>query len=326
MCTAITYQTKDFYLGRTLDFEISYGEEIVITPRNYIFHFVEEGILETHYAMIGIATIQNDYPLFYEAVNEKGLGIIGLHFVGNATYFSKQKKKRNIAPFEMIPWLLGKCKSVQEVKEELLQFNLLNQPFQPSIPLAELHWLVADSHSSIVIESRKDGLHVLDNPIGVLTNNPPFEQQVFALNNYMHLSRKDPKNCFNRKLSLMKYSRGMGALGLPGDFSSQSRFVRASFIRSNSVCQTGEEESVNQFFHILQSVDVIRGCCEIEKGKYAITFYISCCNTNKGIYYYTTYQNHQIHAVDMYKENLDGKKLIHFPMIKEEQIQWQNGK
>ncbi len=324
MCTAITFQTKDFYIGRTLDFEISYGEEIVITPRNYCFHFFEEDTLETHYAMIGIATIQNDYPLYYEAVNEKGLGIIGLHFVGNATYFSKQKNKKNITPFELIPWLLGKCKSVQEVKKQLAQINLLNKPFQKNIPLAELHWLVADRNCSIVIESRKDGLYVMDNPIGVLTNNPPFEQQLFALNNYLHLSRKEPENHFDQKLPFLKYSRGMGALGLPGDFSSQSRFIRASFIRSNSVCNLDEVESVNQFFHILQSVDVVRGCCEIEKEKYAITFYTSCCNTNRGIYYYTTYQNHQIHAIDMHNENLNEKKLIRFPMIKEEQIQWQN--
>lgn len=326
MCTAITYQTKDFYLGRTLDYEISYNEEIIITPRNYTFHFLEEDTLEKHYAMIGIATIKDNYPLYYEAVNEKGLGMIGLHFVGNAIYFSKQKNKRNIAPFELIPWILGKCKSVQDVKKELLQFNLLNKPFQSNIPLAELHWLVADQYSSIVIESRKDGLHVFDNPIGVLTNNPPFEQQVFALNNYMQLSVKEPKNYFNKNLPMIRYSRGMGALGLPGDFSSQSRFVRAAFIRSNSVCHAGEVESVNQFFHILQSVDVVRGCCEMGKGKYAITFYTSCCNTSKGIYYYTTYQNHQIHAVDMYKENLDGMQLIRFSMMKEEQIHWQNSK
>ena len=71
MCTAATYKTKDFYFGRTLDYEFSYGEEIVITPRNYCFHFCDMGIMEKHYAMIGMAHVAEDYPLYYEAVNEK---------------------------------------------------------------------------------------------------------------------------------------------------------------------------------------------------------------------------------------------------------------
>ena len=83
-------------------------------------------------------------------------------------------------------------------------------------------------------------------------------------------------------------------------------------------------ESVSQFFHILNSVDQQRGCCDLGNGKYEITIYTSCCNTNRGIYYYTTYDNHQITAVDMYKENLDSDTLIKYPLIKEEQIKIQN--
>ena len=116
----------------------------------------------------------------------------------------------------------------------------------------------------------------------------------------------------------------MGAIGLPGDLSSQSRFIRASFVKLNSISKDTEKESVSQFFHILNSVDQQRGCCDIENGKYEITLYTSCCNINKGIYYYTTYDNHQITAVDMYKENLDSKNLITYPLIKEEQIKIQN--
>lgn len=324
MCTAITYQTKDFYVGRTLDFEISYGEEVVITPRNYVFHFLEEKSLSSHYAMIGIATIKDQYPLYYEAVNEKGLGMIGLHFVGNAVYYPKRRGKNNITPFELIPWILGQCKTVEEACDLLENLNLLDMSFHERLPLAELHWLIADCHACVVLETREDGLHIYHNPIGVLTNNPPFEQQLFQLNNYMQLSSRAPHNSFGKGLPLKVYSRGMGALGLPGDTSSQSRFVRAAFIRANSSCEVNEKESVNQIFHILQSVEVPRGCCDIGKGTYAITYYISCCNTQKGIYYYTTYGNHQIHAVDMYKEDMDGETLIRFPMVQEEQIRWQN--
>ena len=116
----------------------------------------------------------------------------------------------------------------------------------------------------------------------------------------------------------------MGAIGLPGDLSSQSRFVRVAFVKMNSVSGEDENESVNQFFHILNSVDQQRGCCQLDDGKYEITIYTSCCNATKGIYYYTTYDNHQITAVDMHKENLDGDSLIRYSLIKGEHINYQN--
>ena len=170
----------------------------------------------------------------------------------------------------------------------------------------------------------RDGIKIYDNPVGVLTNNPPFDKQLFALNNYMNLSNKSPKNSFAQNLELQQYSRGMGAIGLPGDLSSQSRFVRVAFVKMNSVSGEDENESVSQFFHILNSVDQQRGCCQLDDGKYEITIYTSCCNATKGIYYYTTYDNHQITAIDMYKENLDGESLIRYPLIKGEHINYQN--
>lgn len=86
MCTAATYKTKDFYMGRTLDYEFSYGEQITITPRNYEFDFRFAGKIKSHYALIGMAFVAGGYPLYYDAVNEKGLGMAGLNFVGNAAY------------------------------------------------------------------------------------------------------------------------------------------------------------------------------------------------------------------------------------------------
>ena len=169
-----------------------------------------------------------------------------------------------------------------------------------------------------------DGLHIYENPTGVLTNNPPFPQQLFALNNYMHLSAKQPENAFSNEIPLTTYSRGMGALGLPGDLSSMSRFARVAFTRAHSVSGPSEEESVGQFFHILGSVDQQRGCCEVAEGKYEITIYTSCWNAQKGIYYYTTYTNHQITAVDMHRENLDGVEVVAYPMLQKEEIRLQN--
>jgi len=170
----------------------------------------------------------------------------------------------------------------------------------------------------------ENGLFIFDNPVGVLTNNPPFQEQLFQLNNFMKLSAKEPHNHFCRDIPLQAYSRGMGAMGLPGDLSSQSRFVRATFVKMNSVCGASEEESVNQFFHILGTVSQTKGCCDLGDGKYEMTLYTSCCNADKGIYYYTTYGNHQITAVDMYKENLDSSQLKIYPLIQGEQIRMQN--
>ena len=324
MCTAATYKTKDFYFGRTLDYEFSYGDEVTITPRNYPFSFRSESVIKSHYAMIGMAFVAESYPLYYDAVNEKGLGMAGLNFVGNAYYMEAEQGKDNVAQFEFIPWILSQCATVKEAKKLLEKINLTNVPFSKELPLAQLHWIIADRDEAITVESVKEGIRVYPNPVGVLTNNPPFDEQMFQLNNYMHLSPKSPENHFSDRLSLSVYSRGMGALGLPGDLSSQSRFVRVAFTKMNSVSGDSEPESVSQFFHILGSVDQQRGCCDVGDGKFEITLYTSCCNADKGIYYYTTYNNHQITAVNMHKEHLDGTDPVRYPLIQDEQIKMQN--
>ena len=324
MCTAATYRTRDFYFGRTLDYEVSYGEEITVTPRNYPFRFRTGEMLERHYAVIGMAHISDGYPLYYDAVNEKGLGMAGLNFVGNAAYHKPVPGRNNVDTFEFIPWMLSRCATVEEARVELDRLNLTDGTSSAALPAAQLHWIIADKNGAIVAESVKDGLRVYDNPAGVLTNNPPFDEQLFNLNNYMSLSPRQPQNNFSSKLELAPYGRGMGALGLPGDLSSQSRFVRAAFVRLNSVSDDSEAASVSQFFHILNSVDQQRGCCELEPGVYEYTIYTSCCNADRGIYYYTTYDNHQISAVDMHRTNLDGAELIRYPLLTGEQIQFQN--
>lgn len=324
MCTAATYKTKDFYFGRTLDYEFSYGDEVTVTPRNYPFHFRQTGDMPSHHAIIGMAYVAQDYPLYYDAVNERGLGMAGLNFVGNAACWDRQEDRDNVAQFEFIPWILGQCTTVEEARRLVEKMNLLNVSFSPELPLSQLHWIIADKEACITVEAVAEGIRIYDNPVGVLTNNPPFDKQMFALNNYMHLSPRSPQDTFGEGLALQRYSRGMGAIGLPGDLSSQSRFVKVAFTKMNSKSGDGEAESVSQFFHILGSVDQQRGCCELDDGKYEITLYTSCCNTDKGIYYYTTYDNHQITAVDMHREDLDGDKLIRYPLVKEEQIRLQN--
>lgn len=324
MCTAATYKTKDFYFGRTLDYEFSYGEEITVCPRNFSFDFRHTKKVDNHYAIIGIAHVSDGYPLYYDAINEKGLGMAGLNFVGNAVYSEPKDDIENIAQFEFIPWILCQCASIGEVKKLLIKTNLVGTPFSKNFPTAQLHWIIADKNEAVTVESTTDGMKVFDNPVGVLTNNPPFESQMLLLSNYMKLSPKQPKNNFSKQLNLQAYSRGMGALGLPGDLSSASRFARVAFTKMNSVSGDSEEESVSQFFHILGSVEQQRGCCEVSDGKYEITVYTSCCNADKGIYYYTSYNNHQITSVNMHRENLDSAVPIRYPLLTKERIFRQN--
>jgi len=324
MCTAATYKTKDHYFGRNLDLYYSYEEQVVVTPRNFPFHFRYVKDMSRHYAMIGMAYLADGYPLYYDATNEAGLSIAGLHFAGNAVYRPLADGKDNVAPFELIPWILGQCRTVKEVKVLLGRINLAKVNFREDLPLSPLHWMIADRDESITVEPVQDGLRVYDNPVGILTNNPTFDYQMFNLNNYMGISRGEPENCLCGSLSLKPYCLGMGGLGLPGDLSSMSRFVKAVFTKLNSVSGDSESESVSQFFHILGSVEQQKGCVLAEKEKYEYTIYSSCCNTDKGVYYYTTYENHQITGVDMYRENLDGGGLATYPLICGQQIRMQN--
>ena len=324
MCTAVTYQTDDFYFGRNLDLHIFYNETVTVTPRSFLFQFRCGKVLESHYAMIGMATVADDYPLYYEATNEKGLSLAGLNFPQNAMYYQYAEGLDNIAPFELIPWLLGQCESVTEALAMIQKMNLWNTPFSEQFPLSPLHWLLADKERSVVLEPMSEGLKIHPNPIGILTNNPPFDFHMYNLANFMNVSAQLPQNRFSDKITLSPYSLGMGGIGLPGDLSSSSRFVKAAFTKLNSVSGSTESESISQFFHILGSVAQQNGLTPVEGGQYEYTVYSSCCNTEKGIYYYTTYENSQITAVSLHNEDLNSSKLFSYPLIRGQQIRKQN--
>ena len=248
----------------------------------------------------------------------------GLNFPGNAHYFDPVQDKDNIASFELIPWLLGRCDTVAQALDLLARLQVTNDAFRADLPPTPLHWLLADKTQAVVIESTQDGLHCYHDPAGVLTNNPPFPAMLWHLSNYMNLSAQPAVNRFAPSLELTAESRGMGAMGLPGDLSSQSRFVRAAFTKGNAVTLNGEDDSVSQFFHILESVAQQRGCVQLGKDVYEITVYTSCCNADKGIYYYTTYSNHRITAVHMYNEDLNASTLVCYPLQTSQDILHQN--
>ena len=256
MCTSIVFSPKDHYFGRNLDLEITFGQQVVITPRNYDFKFRKMPELKQHYAMVGIALNAGGYPLYFDAANEKGLGMAGLNYPGNATYYDVKDGKDNVASFEFIPWILGQCATVEEAKKLLAKINIADINFSEKMVASKLHWLIADkTGTSIVVETDKDGMHVYDNPVGCLTNNPQFPKQLFNLNNYADVSAAMPKNNFSDQVKMDGYSRGLGSRNLPGGMDSESRFVRVAFNKFNAPTSDSEEENVDTYFHILHSVE-----------------------------------------------------------------------
>ncbi len=320
MCTALTFTNRDCYFGRTLDLEYNYNEEIVVAPRKFPFHFRKCQSSESHVAVIGTATVTEGYPLYYDATNEAGLNIAALSFDGHACYFEKCEMKINLAPFEFIPWIMCNFNCVNAVCEALKSVNIINDPFSECFPNTPLHWIISDSCRSVVVESVASGLKVYKNPLGILTNAPEFPWHITNLSNYRSLTSNAPENTFSNKLNIKSYSNGLGAFGLPGDGSSASRFVRAAFAKFNSVGGTSEAENVSRFFHIMDTVSQVRGCVKTGSGKDFYTVYTSCCNADKCIYYYTTYENRAITSVCLYDTDYNSNKLIRYPMSKTLQI------
>jgi len=324
MCTAINFVNGKHYFGRNLDLEYSYNETVTITPRNLPFQFRCGRRMDTHYAMIGMAYVCDEFPLYYDATNEKGLSMAGLNFPDNAVYQKPEEGKPFVASFEIILWMLGLCSTVAEVKAQFQQLVVADVSFNREFPASPLHWIAADEKECITIEAVADGVKIYDNPVGVLTNNPPFDYHMLHLAQYMNLTSGVAQNRFADQVDLRPFSKGMGGIGLPGDLSSPSRFVRAAFTKCNSVCKPIESENVSQFFHILGSVEQQRGCARLERDLYEITYYTSCCNTDEGIYYYRTYSNSQISAVHMHHADLNTDQLYIYPLKTEQQIVLQN--
>lgn len=318
MCTAVSWKAKRHYFGRNLDLEGSYGEQIAIVPRNMPLEFHSGEKTEKHFAIIGTAHVFSGYPLFYDAANECGLCIAALNFPGNAHY------EGGIACYEIALKLLAKCGNVEEAIAMIRSEGIGGAVFHKTMPVTPLHFMIADSESCYTIEPMQDGIHIHENPIGILTNNPPFEFQLANLSNYLNLTPHEPEIRFSDEARLQRYSRGMGAMGLPGDFSSQSRFVKAAFVKCNSPVLENAESRIAQFFRMLDSVAMPLGSVVLENGALDRTIYSCCYDAEKGIYYYKTYENSLIYAVDMQLEALDSDKLISYPMADRLNIVIQN--
>lgn len=326
MCTSIIYTANgQHYFGRNLDLEISFGEHPVITLRNYVFKYRKLPNRKATYAMIGMAIVKDNYPLYFDAANEKGLGIAGLNFDGPCHYFSESAEKDNVAPFELIPYLLSQYTSVEEVKNALKNINLVDINFSEKLQVSPLHWLIADkTGKSIVVESTVSGLHVYDNPVSVLTNNPEFPEQFANLANYINISPAQPENTLIPDANINLYSRGLGTHHLPGGMDSASRFVKVAFVLAHAPKGQNEAKSITNYFHVLHSVEQPKGTDEVRPNSYEYTIYSDGTNLETGTVYYTNYENNQINAIKLEHENVDGEKIINYDLLEKQEIHYQN--
>lgn len=326
MCTSISLRTPSFFFGRNLDLEYTFGQQVVIAPRDYPFHFRRAGDMPSHFAIIGIASVRQGYPLFAEGANERGLCMAGLNFPDNAYYSPEEApNKLHVSPFELIPWLLGQCENVKQARALLEKTQLVAIPFSEDTPLSPLHWHIADRDEDIVLEVMRDGMHIYDNPAQVMTNNPPFDFHLNNLRQYMGVTSAYATNRFSSTLDVSSFGNGLGGFGLPGDLSPASRFVRAAFMLHNTVCDADEESGVTQFFHLLSSVAMPRGSVVTKDGRLEITDYSCCYSTNTQIYYYKTYRNNRLTAVRMHEGNMTGSELTVYPLREQQDVCFENG-
>lgn len=321
MCTGLTLVNGDFYFGRNLDLDYEFGQQVVITPKNYPLTYKKMSRQNTHLALIGMASVVDGYPLYAEAVNEAGVGIAGLNFPGFASYATEiLPDKDNVTPYELPLYLLSQCHNIAEVKEKLTQLNMVAIDFKPQMPCATLHWLIADCNQALVLEVIDGVIKVYDNPVGILTNSPSFDYHLMNLHAYLGISPKQPEDQLVSQ-DLKPYGEGLGTRGLPGDFSPASRFIKAAYLKNNVVCENNDDiQNITEFFHILDSVAFVKGATITKHQTHDITLYSCCINASQGKYYYKTYTNNQINCVSLKQVDLQSSQLYCYPLQTKQQI------
>ena len=307
MCTAMKIGGC---FGRTLDLEYGYAEQVVACPRDFPLPLRHRAALTRHYAILGTATVAEGFPLYYDAVNEHGLAMAGLNFPHSAVYVPA--RAGDVATFELIPYILGRCATVAEAKALLADVRVCDTAFSPALAATRLHWMVADATAAIVVEATAAGVTVYDNPIGAMTNEPTFDKQLAHWETFAHLTANEPNP------TPPHLGRGSGSLGLPGDFTSPSRLVRAAFAAAHS---EADGDPVGAFFHAMATVEVPRGYLRLPDGRCVTSRYTSCMNLSEQVYYIRTYGCSRLHGVKMMTE---GTALMAYDLPKTEEILWEN--
>lgn len=302
MCTSIRFADTggNLYLARNLDWNTRYGEQVVLTPKGYEVGLSFVDNTPARFNVLGMAVAAGNYPLYFDCGNDAGLAIAGLNHPGNTVYTPKAVEgKTNIAAYEFPLWVAANFASVEEARAALVNVNIVGKPFAPGQFVSKLHWIIGDGAGSIVVEQLEDGLHVFDNPVDTLSNQPEFSWHLTNLRNYLTVSNEFGTSSTWRDAELKPFGAGSGSRGIPGDSYSTSRFVRAAFHNATYPEKETEAESVSRAFHILSSVAMIEGASKMGNGEFECTLYTGCFSAASNSYYYSTYEDPALVRIDM---------------------------
>ncbi len=314
MCTGIRFDDDNgnMYFGRNLDWSVGFGEKVVITPRNYKYKSAFLGELECRAgAIIGMAIAVDGKPLYFDCANESGLAVAGLNFTEYAGYEpDKVEGKTNIAAYEFPLFVAMNYKTVEEARKALANAVIVAKPVDDKHPTSELHYIIGDGKESIIVEYTKNGMEIFDNPVDVLTNQPEFNWHKENLRNYLNLFPQMPGSVTWGGAKMTAFGSGSLMRGLPGDYSSPSRFVRAAYLNTHYPVKSTEEENIARLFHTLAGVSMIDGAAVTYDGGFEKTIYTGGYSSATKTYYYNTYENPAIVKVALGDYDLDSSELI----------------
>lgn len=314
MCTGVRFIDNNggMYFGRNLDWSVPYGQKVVITPRGYKYNSAFLGEMSMRGgAIIGMAIVAENTPLYFDCANESGLAIAGLNFPGYAQYAETAVDgKTNVAAYEFPLWVVANFTTVEEVEKALKDTVIVAKPINERYPVSQLHWIIGDKERSIVVEYTANGMEIFHNGVDILTNQPGYGWHQENLRNYMNLFAQMPKEVKWGKAKMTAFGSGSLMRGLPGDYYSPSRFVRVAYLNTHYPVKSTEEENVSRLFHTLTGVAMIDGAAQMAGGACEKTIYTGGYSTTTKTYYYNTYENPAIQKVAMGDYDLDSADLV----------------
>ncbi|WP_104106431.1 choloylglycine hydrolase [Nocardioides sp. 616] len=313
MCTSIRFSdgSSNLYLARNLDWTYGYGERVVVTPTACDTNSPFGAVPRIQHAVIGMGIVEEDTPLYFDCGNDAGLAVAGLNFPGYASYAQEPVEgATNVAAFEFPLWVTSQFASVDEVEAALDDVVIVDEPINDKYPSSLLHWIIGDSTRAIVVESTSEGLQVFDNDVDVLANQPGFSWHHENLRNYLNTSPAFPEETMLGRAHLGPFGSGSHMRGIPGDYYSPSRFVRAAYVNAHYPGKASEEENVSRAFHTLQQVAMVDGSAAMGSGDFEKTIYTGLYSGRTKTYYWNTYDDPAIQSVAMADHASDGSKLI----------------
>ncbi|MBD7919323.1 choloylglycine hydrolase family protein [Cellulomonas sp. Sa3CUA2] len=313
MCTGIRFSdgSGHLYLARNLDWTSGYGQRVVATPTGYAPQSPFGAVPEIRHAVIGMGIVEEGTPLYFDCGNDAGLAVAGLNFPGYAQYATGPVDgATNVAAYEFPLWVVSQFASVDEVEAALADVVIVDKPINEKYPSSLLHWIIGDATRAIVVEYTADGMHVFDDDVDVLTNQPGFAWHHENLRNYLNTSPDFPEPTPVGRASLTPFGSGSHMRGIPGDYYSPSRFVRAAYVNSHYPERGTEEENVSRAFHTLQQVAMVDGAAAMGSGEFEITVYTGLFSSATTTYYWNTYEDPAIQSVALADLKPDGTELV----------------